>query len=58
MAELDSSGFTFLTQPTKEDTELFEYVAFDYIEKNPGIVGNSFQSYIGSYYNDNGDNTE
>ena len=58
MAELDSSGFTFLTQPTKEDTERFEYVAFDYIEKNPGIVGNSFQSYIGSYYNDNGDNTE
>jgi hypothetical protein len=58
MAELDNSGFTFLTVATKAETERFEYVAFDYIDKNPGIVGNSFQSYIGIYYNDNGDNTE
>ena len=58
MAELDASGLTFTSQPTKTETERFEYVAFDYIEKNPGIVGNSFQSYIGIYYNDNGDNTE
>lgn len=58
MAELDASGLTFTSQPTKAETERFEYIAFDYIEKNPGIVGNSFQSYIGIYYNDNGDNTE
>jgi hypothetical protein len=58
MAELDASGLTFTSQPTKEETERFEYVSFDYIEKNPGIVGNAFKSYIGIYYNDNGDNTE
>ena len=52
MAELDASGLTFTSQPTKAETERFEYVAFDYIDKNPGIVGNSFQSYIGIYYND------
>lgn len=58
MAELDASGLTFTSQPTKAETERFEYVAFDYIEKNPGIVGNAFKSYIGIYYNNNGDNTE
>jgi hypothetical protein len=58
MAQLDTSGLTFTSQPTKAETERFEYAAFDYFEKNPGIVGNSFKSYIGIYYNDIGDNTE
>ena len=58
MAELDSSGLTFTSQPTKEETERFEYVAFGYFDKNPGIVGNNYKSYIGIYYNDEGDKTD
>ncbi len=58
MAELDASGLTFTSQPTKAETERFEYVAFEYFDKNPGLVGDAFKSYIGIYYNDDGDNTE
>ena len=36
MAELDATGFTFTSVPTKQETEIFEYVAFDYIKNNPG----------------------
>ena len=57
MAELDSSGFTFTTTPTKEETERFEYVAFDYIAENPGTVNNLFKSFIGVYYSDTGETT-
>lgn len=58
MAELDTSGFTFTTQPTKLETERFEYAAFGYFDDNPGIVGNTYKSYIGIYYDDEGDKTE
>lgn len=58
MAELDASGFTFTSQPTRAETERFEYVAFDYIEKNPGIVGNAFKSFIGVYFSDLGERTD
>jgi hypothetical protein len=58
MAELDSSGFTFTTQPTKDETERFEYVAFDYLEKNPGIVGNAYKSFIGVYFSDTGERSD
>ena len=58
MAILDSSGYTFTSQPTKAETERFEYAAFDYFDQNPGIVGNTYKSYIGIYYNDNGDKTD
>jgi hypothetical protein len=58
MAELDASGYTFTTVPTKTETERFEYVAFDYIEKNPGIVGNAYKSYIGVYFSDTGERSD
>jgi len=58
MAELDDSGYTFTTVPTKTETERFEYVAFDYIEKNPGIVGNAYKSYIGVYFSDTGERSD
>ena len=58
MAELDASGYTFTTVPTKAETERFEYVAFDYIEKNPGIVGNAYKSYIGVYFSDTGERSD
>ena len=57
MAELDATGFTFTSVPTKEETERFEYVAFDYFENNPGTVNNRFISLIGVYYNDRGEIT-
>ena len=57
MAELDASGFTFLTNPTKAETERFEYVAFDYIANNPGTVNGQFVAAVGVYYNDDGDTT-
>jgi len=55
MAELDASGFTFTTPPTKAETERFEYVAFDYIADNPGTVGGVFSSLIGVYYSSDGE---
>ena len=58
MAELDASGYTFTTTPTKAETERFEYVAFDYIEKNPGIVGNSYKSFLGVYFSDTGERSD
>jgi hypothetical protein len=58
MAELDGSGFTFLTVPTIAETERFEYVALDYIIDNPGIVGNAFKSFIGVYFSDLGERTD
>jgi hypothetical protein len=54
MAELDSSGYTFTSQPTKEETEKFEYVGFDYFGENPGYVGGEFTSYTGIYFADDG----
>ena len=41
---------------TEEEIELFEYTAFDYIEFNPGY-NNEFKSYVGQYFNDDGDST-
>ena len=57
MAELDATGFTFTTPPTKAETERFEYVAFDHIANNPGTEGGVFKSYVGVYYSDTGDTT-
>ena len=53
-AELTADGFSFKTLPTKQQTARFEYVVFDYIKDNPGIKGNTFTSYVGKYYDDDG----
>jgi hypothetical protein len=58
MAQLDSTGLTFTSQPTKVETEVFEYAAFDYFDNNPAIVGNTYQSLIGVYYDDFGNKTD
>lgn len=57
MAELDETGFTFTSVPTKKETEIFEYVAFDYIKNNPGTESGKFVSLVGVYYNDDGETT-
>ena len=46
----EENGFTFKTTPTKQQTEKFEYVAFDYFSNNPGTVSNQFESVVGIYY--------
>lgn len=58
MAVLDSSGYTFTSAPTKAETERFEYVAFDYIDDNPGVRGNKYDSYVGVYFSDTGDRSD
>ena len=41
------------TEPlTDSEKELFNYMNSGYIENNPGIVGNSFASYVGIYFSD------
>lgn len=40
-----------------EEAQLFGYMYDDYVEKNPGIVGNSFSSYVGVYINQEGEYT-
>jgi hypothetical protein len=47
----------FNTALTEAEIELFEYTTSNYIEDNPGVVGNSLNSYVGKYYNDNGEQT-
>lgn len=43
---------------SNDEIELFEYVDFDYYEDNPGYTldeANTFISYVGTYFNQNGD---
>jgi hypothetical protein len=45
-----------LEELTEQEKELFEYAAFDYIEYNPGY-NNDFKSYVGKYFDDEGNET-
>jgi hypothetical protein len=42
---------------TEEEIALFDYFEPDYIDKNPGIIGNSFSSYVGVYISQEGEYT-
>lgn len=42
---------------TESEKELFDYCAKDYIENNPGVADSTFSSYIGVYYDDEGNTT-
>jgi len=53
-AQLDATGFSFTSLPTKQQTARFEYVVFDYIKDNPGLRGNTYSSYVGKHYDDDG----
>ena len=52
---LSAEIFQFLVTLTPEERDVFNYVADDYIENNPGIVGNAFASYVGIYINQQGE---
>jgi hypothetical protein len=56
-AELIASAYTFVSPLTEDEKTLFDYCISGYIEKNPGIVGNAYSSYVGVYINDNGEVT-
>lgn len=47
--------YTFDHIPTKEETEKFEYFAFEYLESNPGVIQELYQSYVGIYFNEEGE---
>lgn len=54
-AQLIAQCYVFNEPLTEEEASLFDYVQGDYIDKNPGIVGNSFSSYVGVYINNEGE---
>ena len=41
-AQLEAQCYVFTEIITEEERELFEYVAFDYVENNPGYVDGAF----------------
>lgn len=53
-SELAENGYTFKGLPTKEQTQKFEYCAFDYIADNPGTQNDQYVSYAGKYFADDG----
>lgn len=55
--ELLEQIYQFNTPLTPEEIDLFNYFSDDYVINNPGIQGNSFSSYIGVYFNQQGENT-
>jgi hypothetical protein len=55
--QLLDQAFVFNEILTPEDIQLFSYVQDGYIDNNPGIVGNSFSSYVGIYINNEGEDT-
>lgn len=56
MADLDSTGYTFTSSPTKQDTEKFEYTSFEYAADNPGYIApGDYNAFVGTYWAVNGD---
>lgn len=55
--ELLDQAFVFEEILEEEEIVLFDYVEEEYVENNPGIVGNSYSSYVGVYINQNGEAT-
>ena len=54
---LTSEIYTFVVVGNSADYDPFNYVLDGYIAGNPGMVGNSYKSYVGVYYNEYGENT-
>lgn len=49
--------YQFLFDLTPEERAVFGYFEPDYVENDPGIVGNTFSSYVGVYINQEGEYT-
>jgi hypothetical protein len=52
--QLESQCYLFNEELTQEEKDLFNYCDNGYIEANPGLVGNSIKSYVGTYYTEEG----
>lgn len=57
ISSLQAEIYTFVKELSPEEQDVFSYVANDYIANNPGIVGNSFSSYVGVYIDQQGEYT-
>lgn len=55
--QLTSQLYIFTEQLTEQEKDLFGYIDSGYIENNPGIQGNQYASYVGTYYSDLGETT-
>jgi len=52
---IKSEIFSFSSELSLEDKELFEYCNFDYIQTNPGLNNNQvYSSYVGDHISDSG----
>jgi transcription initiation factor TFIID subunit TAF12 len=50
--------FSFSSELSIDEKELFEYCNFDYIQTNPGLNNNQvYSSYVGDYISDSGDHS-
>jgi hypothetical protein len=49
--------YTFISPLEDFEKTLFDYMISGYVEKNPGMVGNTFSSYVGVYVNQEGEFT-
>ena len=49
--------FVFNEELTEAEKNLFNYIEDTYIENNPGDVNSVFSSYVGVYFNDEGQST-
>jgi hypothetical protein len=54
-AALLAEIYQFLVEVTPEEIAPFGYMEPDYVENDPGIVGNAFASYVGVYINQEGE---
>ncbi len=54
-ALLVSEVYQFLFDLTPEERSVFSYMEPDYVENDPGIVGNAFSSYVGVYISQEGE---
>jgi hypothetical protein len=46
--------YVFDEELTPAEKQLFNYCNDGYIDANPGLVGNSIKSYVGTYYSEEG----
>ncbi len=56
-AELIAQCYVFTEELTEAEIELFNYTNSGYIEYNPGIKDNAYSSYVGTYYDQDGEPT-
>ena len=54
---LSDQLYVFNEPLTNEEKDLFGYIDSGYIENNPGIQGNQYASYVGTYYSNTGEIT-